>query len=103
MVGLSDEEVMSEMKKMVRELAVVRCELELTCPRRRSSSRRPSRRRVRSGSRRTRSLRSRRSVDALGSRNRADELQGKIVRQESINIDAAFERKKKQVQIEKKM
>lgn len=30
-------------------------------------------------------------------------LQGKIVRQESTNIDANLERKKKQVEIEKKM
>lgn len=30
-------------------------------------------------------------------------VQGKIVRQESANIDANFERKKKQVEIEKKM
>lgn len=71
MVGLSDEEVMSEMKKMT---AFIKQE----------------------------ALEKAREIKVKADEEFAIE-KGKIVRQESINIDANFEKKKKQVQIEKKI
>lgn len=89
-----------------------------TC-RRLSSSKKHLRKLVKSKSRRTRSFPLRRSAfcddDDHGTTphdgmkadmdcNRALHIsQGKIVRQESVNIDANFEKKKKQVEIERKM